>query len=66
MESFFMVFVENNHSPAVKHEQLENAVQEAERLCKKTGAAHVYHEGGCSLHAHGHMGNNGRQYGQTI
>ncbi len=37
MESFFMVFVEGNHSPAVKHEQLENAVQEAERLCKKTG-----------------------------
>jgi len=37
MESFYMVFVEGGHAPERKHETLEAAVQEAERLCKKQG-----------------------------
>jgi len=37
MESFYMVFVEGGASPTQRHKSLTEAVQEAERLCKKQG-----------------------------
>lgn len=37
MKTFFMVYAEGKETPAVKHETLEEAQQEAMRLCKKLG-----------------------------
>ena len=37
MNTFFMVYAEGKETPAVKHETLEEAQQEAMRLCKKLG-----------------------------
>lgn len=37
MSIFYMVYAEGKETPAVKHETLEEAQQEAIRLCKKLG-----------------------------
>lgn len=38
-QSFFMVFVEGEHSPTYKHSSIESAESEAKRLTEKTGKA---------------------------
>ncbi len=37
MEKFWMVYLENGNSPTFRHNSIESARQEAERLTRQTG-----------------------------